>query len=100
MVTKHWVNAALRYLDESLSPMPHELNELDWKAQLSDHKDRLAEHLMAFANYPNGGTLVFGIDNSGQPVGVTAESIAQIVQHAGQGNWRQPGLPPWRRRQL
>jgi len=79
MATKHWVNAALRCLEESLSPVPHELNELDWKAQLSDHKERLAEHLMAFANHPNGGTLVFGIDNSGQPVGVTAESIAQIV---------------------
>jgi len=76
---KHWISAALQCLTESLSPIPHEVNELDWKAQLSDHKDRLAEHLMAFANHPNGGTLVFGIDNSAVPVGVNAEAVAKIT---------------------
>ncbi|RCB02505.1 hypothetical protein C6A52_25910, partial [Escherichia coli] len=54
MATKLWVSEALQILAESLVPVPHELNELDWKAQLSDEKDRLAEHLMAFANHPNG----------------------------------------------
>jgi len=50
MATKHWVTDALAILVESLSPLPHEINELDWKASLSTHKDRLAEHLLAMAN--------------------------------------------------
>lgn len=35
MATKFWVADALLALKESLAPLPHELNELDWKAQLS-----------------------------------------------------------------
>lgn len=66
-------------LEQSLSPVPHEVNELDGKASLSDHKDRLAEHLMAFANHPNGGCLVFGVANSGQLVGVDQSAVAQIT---------------------
>lgn len=79
MATKHWVNDALSILAESLSSVPHELNELDWKASLSTHKDRLAEHLMAMANHPNGGVLAFGIDNQGVPSGVDAAQIEQIT---------------------
>lgn len=79
MATKHWVNDALSILAESLSPVPHELNELDWKASLSTHKDRLAEHLMAMANHPNGGVLAFGIDNQGLPTGVNAAQVEQIT---------------------
>lgn len=83
MATKLWVTEALQILAESLVPVPHELNELDWKARLSDHKDRLAEHLMAFANHPNGGYLVFGLDNSGQALGVDPEQVAGIVGQLG-----------------
>jgi len=79
MATKHWVTAALRCLDETLEPLPHEINELDWKTRLSLHKDRLAEHLMAFGNHPNGGTLVFGIDDNGVPLGVDADTVAQVT---------------------
>jgi predicted HTH transcriptional regulator len=79
MATKLWVSDALQILTESLAPVPHEQNELDWKAQLSDHKDRLAEHLMAFANHPNGGYLVFGVNDAGQPVGVDQQQVAGIV---------------------
>ena len=79
MAPKHWVTAALHCLGESLSPLPHEVNELDWKARLSDNKERLAEHLMAFGNHPSGGTLVFGIDDDGTPVGVDTEAVAQIT---------------------
>lgn len=43
----------LNSLEQSLSPVPHEVNEMDWKVSLSEHKERLAEHLMAFANYSN-----------------------------------------------
>lgn len=83
MATKLWVTDALQILGESLAPVPHELNELDWKARLSDHKDRLAEHLMAFANHPNGGYLVFGLDNDGQAVGVDPAQVASIVGQLG-----------------
>lgn len=54
-MTKHWVAQALRWLAQSLEPVPHELNELDWKASLTGNKERLIEHLIAFANHPNGG---------------------------------------------
>lgn len=79
MATKHWVTAATQCLQESLLPVPHEVNELDWKARVSDNKDRLAEHLMAFANQRNGGTLAFGIGNEGVPIGIGASAIAQVA---------------------
>lgn len=79
MADKYWIAAVLGCLEQSLSPVPHEVNELDWKASLSDHKDRLAEHLMAFANHPNGGSLVFGVADSGQLVGVDQTAVAQIA---------------------
>lgn len=79
MALKHWVSASLRNLEASLSPVPHEVNEVDWKARLSDNKERLTEHLMAFANYPSGGTFVFGINNDGLAIGISAEEIAQII---------------------
>ena len=47
MAAKHWIPEALRGLAESLAPVPHEINEIDWKARLSDNSARLAEHLMA-----------------------------------------------------
>lgn len=78
MPDKPWVSAAINCLRESLAPVPHEVNELDWKTRLSDRKDRLAEHLMALANHPEGGTLVFGIDNLGRPEGVDCRAVAEI----------------------
>ncbi|MCB8748451.1 putative DNA binding domain-containing protein [Rhodoferax sp. U2-2l] len=79
MANKYWIAAVLQSLEQSLAPVPHEVNELDWKASLSDHKDRLAEHLMAFANHPNGGSFVFGVANSGQLLGIDQEAVAQIA---------------------
>jgi len=79
MANKHWIAAVLQSLEQSLAPVPHEVNELDWKATLSDNKDRLAEHLMAFANYPNGGSLVFGVEDSGQVVGIDQAAVALIA---------------------
>lgn len=79
MAIKHWVKEALQVLDQSLSPLPHEANEIDWKAQLSDKKERLAEHLMAFANHPNGGMLAFGVNNDGVPIGIDGPGIAQVA---------------------
>lgn len=79
MTEKYWIAAVLHGLRQSLSPVPHEVNELDWKTSLSTQKDRLAEHLMAFANHPNGGCLVFGVIDSGQVVGIEQTEVAQIV---------------------
>lgn len=79
MATKHWVPDALQSLAESLAPVPHEVNELDWKARLSDNSARLAEHLMAFANHPGGGTLVFGVDDDGKLHGIEAAEVATTL---------------------
>jgi ATP-dependent DNA helicase RecG len=76
---KHWVKNALQTLEESLNPVPHEINEIDWKAQLSGKSERLSEHLMAFANHPNGGCLAFGIQNSGVVTGISSAEIADII---------------------
>lgn len=79
MADKHWIATVLNSLEQSLSPVPHEVNEMDWKVSLSEHKERLAEHLMAFANYANGGSFVFGVADSGELVGVDQATVAQIV---------------------
>jgi ATP-dependent DNA helicase RecG len=50
---KLWLEHAQRCLENSLRPVPYETNGLDWKAALSDNKDRLVEHLSAFAE-PDG----------------------------------------------
>ena len=72
---KAWVGKALALLAASLEPPRHELNELDWKAALSPDKKRLTEHLSALANYPGGGYLVFGVDNSGIPLGINEDTV-------------------------
>lgn len=76
---KTWVSKAKDLLAASLLPPQHELNELDWKAALSPDKKRLTEHLSALANHPGGGTLVFGVDNSGMPLGMDKETVEKIV---------------------
>lgn len=77
---KHWIASALEYLAQSLEPVPHEINEIDWKGGLSPEKNRLTEHLIAFANYPNGGFLAYGIrDADAALVGVQQDDVARIV---------------------
>jgi predicted HTH transcriptional regulator len=64
----------------SRTPVPHEVNELDWKVALSENKDRLVEHLIAFANHANGGCMVFGVaDKGATPVGVEQAQVQTIV---------------------
>jgi len=70
-----WTNRAVAILDATRTGAAHELNELDWKLTLSPDKRRLTEHLSAFANYPGGGYLVFGVDNDGVPRGVATADI-------------------------
>jgi predicted HTH transcriptional regulator len=57
---KDWVKKVLELLDNNLSPIPHEVNEIDWKADLSNNSKKLSHHLSAFANHAGGGTIVFG----------------------------------------
>lgn len=76
---KHWIPQAINWLTQSLEPVPHELNELDWKAALTSNKERLVEHLIAFANHPNGGFLVFGVRDDATLAGVTQGEVAQII---------------------
>ncbi len=77
---KHWISDATNLLETSLGQVLHELNELDWKQKLSPKRDRLAEHLSAFANYPNGGVLVFGVDEkTGIPSGIAQAEADSIV---------------------
>ncbi len=42
-------------LEESLSPLPQEMNKLDWKSVLSGKSKKLAQHCSAFANQGGGG---------------------------------------------
>lgn len=89
---KAWMTKALELLTGSLEPPKHELNELDWKAGLSPDKKRLTEHLSAFANHPGGGYLVFGVDNTGSPVGVDKETVETTVTQLA--NLGRMGLEP------
>lgn len=77
---KHWVEQARASLKSSLKPVPHEINEMDWKVALSENKDRVVEHLIAFANHPNGGFLTYGIeDKDGSVVGVDRDQVEEII---------------------
>lgn len=68
-------------LSQSLGKVPQELNELDWKENLSPSNKKLCQHICAFANYPGGGFLVFGVeDKSAKPIGVSQEIAGNIVE--------------------
>jgi predicted HTH transcriptional regulator len=87
---KDWVDIALKLLGHSLKPFPQELNELDWKVQISRKGDKLAKHLSAFANHSGGGFLVFGVeDKTGKLLGISQEdanhTVDQLANIARQG---------------
>lgn len=78
--SKPWLARAVTLLRENLSPLATEPNELDWKSGLSPNKERLAEHLSAFANHSGGGFMAFGIDNSTSTlIGVTQQAVEATV---------------------
>ena len=78
-----WKDNAIKILRKSLSPIPNELNELDWKSGLSDKTERMAQHLSAFANLNGGGLLVFGVHDDGTFFTMNKSEIDKIVQKLG-----------------
>ena len=78
-----WIAKAEQHLQASLTPVPHELNELDWKEALSKDNERTAQHLSAFANQKGGGFFAFGVTPAGQVQGVTSEEAHRIVEKLG-----------------
>jgi predicted HTH transcriptional regulator len=76
---KHWVERAKALLASSVEPPHHELNEIDWKSSVSPNKQRLIEHLCAFANYPGGGWLVYGIKSDCSFIGITPPEIEVAI---------------------
>ena len=76
---KPWLQKAIELLDETLKPPCSEPNELDWKGTVSTDSKRLAEHLMAFANHPGGGYLVFGVNRDATLCGLSIAEIETIA---------------------
>jgi len=78
---KNWINRAMGLLNQSLGKVPHELNELDWKENLSPKNIKLCQHICAFSNSPGGGFIVFGIeDKTAKPIGITKEEADNIIE--------------------
>lgn len=80
---KSWIEKARQYLHASLRPVPHELNDLDWKTTLSEDNERTAQHICAFANQLGGGFFAFGVASTGEPQGVAAFDVPRIIQRLG-----------------
>lgn len=79
-----WHNKAIKLLENSLSPIPQELNGIDWKCALSDKSERLAHHICAFSNTQGGGFLVFGINNDDASfVEITKIEVEEIANKLG-----------------
>ena len=79
-----WQDKAIKLLDDSLSPIPQELNGIDWKCALSDKSEKLAQHLCAFSNTKNGGFIVFGINNDDASfVKLTKDEVEDITKILG-----------------
>jgi ATP-dependent DNA helicase RecG len=78
---KAWEKRAVELLEKSLRPVPQELNELDWKFDLSPDRIRLSEHISALANLPGGGFLILGVRNTPIPKleGVAHLDVPKVV---------------------
>lgn len=80
---KHWESKAIKMLKKSFFPLPQELNEIDWKTNLSDNSEKFAQHLSAFANYHYGGFIVFGINDKGVIDELSNETYTEIIKKVG-----------------
>jgi predicted HTH transcriptional regulator len=79
----NWTEQAIKYLENSLHPIPAELNEIDWKSGLSSKTERLAQHLCAFANQEGGGFLVYGVNDDATMFSVSKEQADEIIRKLG-----------------
>lgn len=75
-----WIETARQILHRSLKPVPQELNEIDWKTDISNKPEKLAQHISAYANTPNGGYLVYGITDEGVPFSLQKGKMDEIVK--------------------
>lgn len=75
-----WKDKAITILRESLTPIPHELNELDWKSGLSTNTDKLAQHICAFCNHSGGGMFAYGINDDATFSSLSKKQIDEIVR--------------------
>lgn len=83
---KPWVQKAIAKLALSLAAPLNEPNDLDWKENVSSDTKRLTDHLMAFANYPGGGYIVFGVERDGSLTTLDPtriDSIANRIANLG-----------------
>jgi len=78
-----WQDKAIKALEDSLHPVPQELNVIDWKCALSDKSDRLAQHICAFSNTVNGGFLVFGVNDDATFTTLSKDEIEEISNKLG-----------------
>lgn len=93
MEIKPWVGRAKELLQQSLyPPAPHEVNELDWKRELSPNKERFSEHISAFANAGKGGFLAFGVTRDGKREGINESEAKEIIGKIG--NIARDGVEP------
>lgn len=77
---RSWIDRAKQCLKISLLPIPHELNELDWKLTLSEDSQKLAQHISAFGNQSGGGFLIFGLLPSGEIHGIDQKEAPPIIK--------------------
>ena len=70
----------IELLNKCLNFNPQEINELDWKEDISIKPDRLKKHLSAFANYSGGGFLVFGVKDNGVVAGLNNTKSSHISE--------------------
>jgi predicted HTH transcriptional regulator len=79
----NWKAKAIELLKDSLYPVPSELNEIDWKSELSPKSERLAQHLCAFANLSGGGFLVFGVNDDATLFSISKEESDETIKTIG-----------------
>ena len=70
----------IELLKRSIELFPQEPNELDWKEKLSEKNEKLAQHLSAFANFSGGGFLIYGVNDSGEAIGITKEEADEASE--------------------
>ena len=79
----NWQEKAIKYLKNSLFPIPVELNEIDWKSGLSTKTYRLAQHLCAFSNLKGGGFFVYGVNDDATMFSVSKADADVIIKKMG-----------------